>query len=75
VFAVEWRVNASLSFFVDEQHVLTLTPKDVDFVPHEPMAFILNTALDASQEASVGECAFPIEHKVDYVRVYELDPV
>lgn len=72
VFAVEWRVNASLSFFVDDHHLVTLDSKDVD-VPFEPMAIILNTALDRNSLADLGRCSFPIEHKVDYVRVYELD--
>ena len=73
-FAVEWQVNRSLSFYVDGHHMLTLTDKDVDFIPFEPMAVILNTALDADQFQDEGEslCAFPIRHFIDYVRVYEL---
>lgn len=74
VFAVEWQVNASLSFFVDDHHLVTLKQDDVDGrLPFEPMAWILNTALDAAEEPDMeAHCNFPLEHKVDYVRVYEL---
>jgi beta-glucanase (GH16 family) len=78
-FAVEWRVNTSLSFFVDDHHVVTLDGDDVDphgqhlRVPFEPMAWILNTALDATQLSNIdAHCNFPLEHTIDYVRVYEL---
>ena len=29
-FAVEWRVNTSLSFFVDDHHLVTLDAADAD---------------------------------------------
>ena len=74
VFAVEWRLNSSLSFFVDKHKLVILTQEDVEGrLPFEPMAWILNTALDVSQMQNVtGHCRFPLEHKVDYVRVYAL---
>ena len=74
VFAVEWRVNDSLSFYVDEHHLVTLDQGDVEGrVPYEPMAWILNTALDAAELPDMdAHCSFPLEHKIDYVRVYDL---
>ena len=42
-------------------------------LPFEPMAIILNTALEASQlQDNEGHCRFPLEHRVDYVRVYAM---
>ena len=74
VFAVEWRVGESIAFFVDDHHLVTLDASDVT-LPTLPMSPILNTAIDANYNATVRGWdwnAGPVEHVVDYVRVYEL---
>jgi beta-glucanase (GH16 family) len=74
VFAVEWEPTA-IRWYVDAAlyWTRTLGVDNVSFIPSQPLYIILNTAIQPAiwNKGAGEEGSYPVEHTVDYVRVWE----
>ena len=75
VFSITWNETA-ITWAVDDVEYFSQVSGDPAglYVPHWPMYFVLNTALQPSSDnagaGSIGE--YPVRHTIDWARIYQL---